>query len=37
MMNSEVWLRAQYQAVVKERDKLQHQLEALEKGIFRYF
>lgn len=30
-MNSEVWLRAQYQAVVKERDALQNQLELKQK------
>eukprot|EP01041_Mallomonas_annulata_P007564 gene7564-15509_t len=30
-MNSEIWLRAQYQAVVRERDNLQNQLELKQK------
>lgn len=30
-MNSEVWLRAQYQAVVKERDQLQEKVRLLER------
>jgi COMPASS component SWD3 len=30
-MNSEIWLRAQYQAVLKERDFLQNQLDLKQK------
>ena len=30
-MNSEVWLRAQYQTVIKERDQLQSELVYMER------